>query len=289
MTDAHLQTPPAELLADLRRLAEESARQAGAIARAAFGGRQRFELKSDRSEVTAIDRAAERTVVEWLRQNRPGDVFLGEEAIANSTPADYATPGRVVWVIDPLDGTRNFVHGVPCFGSIVAAMLEGVPVAGAIYDPCSDVMYSAAAGQGATANGRELRVPDESNDPRGAERKLLVAIPSVRERIGAELVQEVLARHVVRSFGSSALHLALVAGGGIDATILNNCKLWDIAAGWPIVREAGGDMLPLEAGANAARGAGGPLFPIDLAQYRRESIPIIAGSAAALARLTNAG
>jgi myo-inositol-1(or 4)-monophosphatase len=282
MNDADSRTV---LLSQLRQLAEHAAREAGAIARRAFGGRQQFELKSDRSEVTAIDRAAEEAVVGLLRRQRPDDAFLGEEAIADSTPADYAVPGRVVWVIDPLDGTRNFVHGVPCFGSIVAALLDGTPVAGAIFDPSNDALYSAALGQGASLNGRPLRRPDDASDPRGVDRKLLVAIPSVRERIAADLVQEVLARHVVRSFGSSALHLALVASGGIDATILNNCKLWDIAAGWPIVREAGGVMRPLP-GAAGESDESGELFPIDLSKYGRESIPCIAASPMALRRLT---
>ena len=191
--------------------------------------------------------------------------------------SSIASPQSIWWIIDPLDGTRNYVRGVPLFACSVAAMCEGVPVAGAVYDPIGEVMYAADATTGAHVNGRPLssRAAEAFRPPPGAD-KLVVAIPSARHRRGRALVRAVLERHVVRNLGCTTLHLALVAAGRFDAAVTNNSKLWDIAAGWLLVSQAGGVIT----------GHGGDeLFPVDVARYKGGEIPVLAGTRAAHARL----
>jgi len=277
----------------LRRLAEGAALIGGRIVRAAYGRSYTVSLKRDGSEVTTIDLTAERGILACLRAQRPQDVFIAEE---RSTPNGRAAPGfwkqrpearkaeaHLVWAIDPLDGTRNFIRGVPLFACSVAALQDGEPVAGAIYDPLRDVLYSAAAGHGAFANGRRLRLTQGASRRGNAadgvlapRRRLIVAIPSVRCRMARGLVRRVLAQHVVRNLGTTALHLALVAEGGFDAAISNNSRLWDIAAGALLVIEAGGVISTPD---------GQALFPLDMRAYRGGPIPTLAGARAAHARL----
>lgn len=257
-----------------------AAKVGGALARASFDRPQNVRIKSDRSEVTDIDRAAEEAVVAHIRAARPDDVFIGEEATEdgrlNGAVARAVPAGRVVWLIDPIDGTRNYIRRTPLYACSVAAMVNDAPLAGAIYDPSRDEMHAAALGLGATANGEALALdPDAAGEERG---KLVTAIPSVRHAVGVELVRSVIDQCVARNLGCSSLHLAWVASGRFDAAILTNPKLWDIAAGALIVTEAGGALTDFR---HQAR------FPINLCAYHGEETPTLAGTPRALARLRN--
>lgn len=262
--------PAPALLAELRGLAEAAARAAGSVAQRAFGAAGATSFKLDGSEVTAADLAAERAAVAILRSARPADHFITEENTAGhpptaapDAPADAQT---VWWVIDPIDGTRNFVRGIPCYVASVAAMVGGVPVAGALHEPGRDALYSASLGGGAWMNGQ--RLPLSAGDPRDvASRRLLVAVPSARHERVQPIVRKWVDELVIRNVGSSAMHLAMVASGQLDAALLATCRLWDIAAGWLIVQESGGRMTTPE---------GGALFPIDPAAYASEEMPSLA-------------
>lgn len=255
---------------ELRVLAESAARLGGAVAMAAFGRPHAVRLKADRSEVTEFDLAAERAVVGLLRQHRPEDGFITEEH-----PAQPSRTG-VTWVVDPIDGTRNFVRGIPCFGCTVAAMMGGEPVAGAILDPVRQIMYSADAASGARCDGEPLRLGGPSPESRGGNPKLLVAIPSTRHARSHDIVLRWMDELVIRNFGAATTHLAMVAAGQLDATLLTNSKLWDIAAGWLLVKGAGGEMTTPE---------GSPIFPIDVGRYAGEETPALAASTLAHAQL----
>ena len=267
-------TPAAPPVHTLRDLAVAAARAGGDFAARHFGARHATRLKADFSEVTAIDEQAQAAIIALLREARPQDAFLGEEATELS--ASYrdrtTTAESVVWAIDPVDGTRNFARAAPLFVCSVCALWRGAPLAGAVYDPLRGDLYAAGLGLGATRNGEPLGSRD--TPPAPAE-KLLVAIPSVRH---GDLpgVRAALERHVVRNLGCTALHLALVAAGVFDASISNNSKLWDIAAG---------ALLVTEAGRVATTPNGDPLFPIDLAAYDAHETPCLAGSPAAHAAL----
>jgi len=268
------------LAASLRALAESAARVGGQVAHRFFGRPGTVGLKADRSEVSSIDRSAERAIVAHIRRHRPHDWFLTEEGTVRPRRRPTvcgAGDQPLCWVIDPLDGTRNYVRDVPVFTCCVAAMRGGFPIVGAIYDPIGDVMYSADAMGGTRVNGVPLtRRQADRRRARRKTAKLIVGIPSARHRHGRALVRVVFARHVVRNFGSTALHLALVATGRFDAALTSNSRLWDLAAGWLIVTQAGGVMTLLN---------GRPLFPLELSRYRGGQLPCLAGSPAAHAAL----
>ena len=262
--------------AEMRVLCEGAARLGGSLAIAAFGRPIAHELKPDGSEVSEADLAAERAIVDYIRARRPGDLFIGEESVAGPNSA-AGSSDDVYWIIDPIDGTRNFVRGVPCFACTVAVMHAGRVLAGAIFDPSAGRMYSAAASGGAWLDGRplpRLDTPDAAALQRG--RKPLVAIPSLRRAIDERLTRFALQTAVIRSLGTATLHLAYVATGQFDATILNNCKLWDIAAGALLIEQVGGSVADL---------AGRAIFPLDLPGYRGEELPTVAAQPVEFARL----
>lgn len=266
--------PPAEL----RELACEAARVAGRVALDGFGGELQVDYKADQSEVTQVDRAAEAAAIEHLRKRRPGDGFLGEES-GYQPPRDSAdSPTGVAWVIDPIDGTRNFCRSVPLFASSVAAMADGRPLAGAVFDPVRGEMFSAGAGAGAWLGDSQLSSLATAR-PDAGERDPVVAIPSHHSRKTAARVQAIIEHCVIRNLGCTTLHMAWVAAGRLDAALMNNCKLWDIAAGWVIVREAGGIASDL---------AGASHFPLAIEQYASRSLPTLVGSAFAHAELVHA-
>lgn len=286
-THAALTETPARLC----ELAEQAARSGGQVARAAFGGESRVRLKPDRSEVTDADLASERAVIESLRAVRPHDAFLAEE---QSVPAGFqpANPAQVCWVIDPIDGTRNFVRGIPWFATCVTAVRNGWPVASAIYDPLRDLCYTAYREGGAWAGSRRLQLASAAPSPAqaagppvagthaGRNPKPLIAIPSTRHDSARALVLRSLEEFVVRNLGSSSLHLALVAAGQLDAALLTGCRLWDIAAGWLLVTQAGGRMTDPD---------GPELFPVDVTGYAGQEISCLAAAAWLHGRLVQSG
>lgn len=257
---------------ELRTLAEEAVRIGGAVARSAFGGSFGIRLKADRSEVTDADLAAEGAVVGFLSGKRPDDGFVTEE-----NPRSDSASG-IYWIVDPIDGTRNFVRGIPCFACTVAAMQGGVPVAGAIYDPMNDVLYAADRDEGAFQAGAPLRIEPRAGRPQGGNPKLLVGIPSTRHARSHKLVLRWLDELVVRNFGAATIHLAMVASGRLDATLLTNSRLWDIAAGWLLVKHAGGEVTTPE---------GAAIFPIETGRYEGAEMPALAASRSVHAQLVS--
>jgi len=269
---------------ELRELAESAARLGGNLARDSFGQRQQVTLKDDRSEVTEVDLAVERAIVAHIRAQRPQDAFIAEESLtpspqspASNLQSSISNRRSICWVIDPIDGTRNYIRDLPLFTCSVAAMIGGEPVAGAIYDPVHDVMYSGARGGGVFLDDAQVLLAERrAAIPRDPERKLFVGIPSARREATRQLVLHAVEEHVVRNFGSAALHLALTAVGQLDAAVMGNTRLWDIAAGCLLVSEAGGVVTSP---------TGEPLFPLDISRYAGEEIPVLAGSSEATARM----
>lgn len=272
---------PSDTLAEpLRALACQAARAGGAVAAAAYGQAMHVEFKADLTEVTEYDRAAEAVVVECLRAVRPDDRFVGEEAFADSqadapsraTTSEAAASDEITWIIDPIDGTRNFTRGAPLFACSVAAMQAGQPIAAAVYDPLRDEMFSAAAGGVALVADYPIHVAPLPPP----EKRLVVAIPSFRDPRTAPLVRCIADRHVVRNLGCTTLHMAMVAAGRIDAALMSNCKLWDIAAGWLIITAAGGVATNLQRRS---------WFPLDPTGYRGQSLPTLVASPPAAQRI----
>jgi myo-inositol-1(or 4)-monophosphatase len=239
------------------------------MARGYFGRVTQARLKADRSEVCEADEAAQVAVVAALRGQRPDDAFVTEEVLrlAAGPPAPPPASDDVVcWVVDPLDGTRNFLRGIPLYACSVAAMRGGWPICGAIYDPAHDVLYSGTCAEGLFVNGR----PHSPLRLSGANPKPIVGVPSSPSGATAALAHQWLDRFVCRGLGCTALQLAWVASGELDASLSDNARLWDLAAGWVLVAAAGGRLTSP---------AGASLFPLDVQRYAGEELPNLAARA----------
>jgi myo-inositol-1(or 4)-monophosphatase len=265
-----------ELPAALRLVAEQAARAGGQVARSCFGRVSSARLKGDHSEVSEADDAAQAAIVASILAQRPVDAFLAEEVLGlPDGPRSWprVTNDRVCWVIDPIDGTRNFLRGIPLWACSVAAMRGGLPLCGAVYDPLHDVLYSAGGGVGGLLLDGQPSAPAHSGAarPTGLNPKPVVGIPSSPTGPTAAIAYQWLERFVCRSLGSTALQLAWVASGQLDATLSDNARLWDIAAAWVLVTASGGRITSPE---------GAPLFPLDVQRYAGEKLPTLAARAA---------
>jgi myo-inositol-1(or 4)-monophosphatase len=221
-------------------LALECARRAADIVRKGFATDVPAEFKGSVDPVTEIDRAAEDAIRRLLADARPADSILGEEG-----GGDGWRIGRV-WIVDPLDGTVNFIHRLPQVSVSVALWEDGQPVVGVVQDAIRDEVFAAAAGEGATVDGRPLEV-SSVNEIGGA--LVATGFPYDRRERASELV-EVLGRVLsrvqgIRRIGSAALDLCYVAAGRFDAYWEYRLQPWDTAAGQLIVTEAGGTVTDL--------------------------------------------
>jgi myo-inositol-1(or 4)-monophosphatase len=216
--------------AELLDVAVECARTAGGLLKERFGSEQVLRTKSTSTDVvSAADLAAEAAIREILARRAPDDAIMGEEG--DDTPG---TSGRR-WVVDPLDGTVNFLYGLPQW--CVSVACEGL--AAAIYDPVLDELFTATADGPAQLNGHDLR-PAPPADLGHALVATGFGYDAQRRALQAEVVTRVLpvARDVRRG-GSAALDLAWVAAGRLDAYYERGLNLWDIAAGELICARAG--------------------------------------------------
>ena len=178
------------------------------------------------------------------------------------------------WIIDPIDGTRNFARGVRVFATSVAVLHRGVPVAGAVYDATSEVVYSAAAGQGAFRDEEKLELP--AADSGDSERETTIAVGSFRRKPMPPFVGKWMSRYVTRNLGSTSLHFTWVAAGLVDAAYSNEAKLWDIAAAALLIEEAGGSFLGESVG---------PIWPFDVSGYAGGDLHVLGGSKSILREL----
>lgn len=204
-------------------------------------------MKGPGDFVSAADRKAEKVLVEELSKARPGYGFVLEES-----GKIEGTDKSHCWLIDPLDGTTNFLHGLPLFAVSIALLREGQIVAGLVHNPATGEIYAAEKGQGAYQENRRLRV-----SARRELRDCLIGcgIPHLgkaREhpRFMAELAAVMSKASNLRRLGAAALDLCFVASGSYDGFWERNLQPWDIAAGIIIVREAGGFVTDAEGGAD---------------------------------------
>jgi myo-inositol-1(or 4)-monophosphatase len=226
---------------ELRDVAEAAARVGGGVLqdwRAKFTARE----KSPKNLVTEADLASQQAILEFILARYPDHQFLGEENLSRSGSASYR------WIIDPLDGTSNYVHGFPYYAVSIGVEQNGELVAGAVFDPNRDEMFLAARGGGATRNDERVEV----SSPRDLSQALCMAsLPMKAHRTDVQ-VQRFLklleaAQHVQRT-GSAALNLCGVACGRIDAFWSTSLMPWDMAAGVLLVREAGGQVTTTDGG-----------------------------------------
>jgi len=230
---------------DLRDLAVELATAGGERVRARAGAPDlRISAKSTATDpVTEVDRQVEAEIVARLAEVRPDDGVVGEEG------ASRASRSGVEWVIDPIDGTVDFLYGIPGCNVSVAAAVDGRVVAGAVVDPLHGDTFAAARGHGATRNGRPIR-GTEVTDPAHALIGTGFAYDPVERARQAEVLAGVLPRiRDIRRIGAAAIDLCWVACGRLDGYYERNLHAWDWAAGGLIAEEAGAVVAPLGGGA----------------------------------------
>jgi myo-inositol-1(or 4)-monophosphatase len=236
-------------LSDLLEIAQEVAAAAGGLLRARLpevaGGRLLAGGASAKSSptdlVTDVDRSSESLIVSSLLRARPDDSILGEEGSARTGSTG------VTWVIDPLDGTINYLYGIPTFAVSIAASIAGRSVVGVVHNPLSGETFTAAEGSGACMDGKQLQL-ERTGRPlgeallgtgfsyrsqnRAAQARLLsVILPEVRD---------------IRRAGSAALDLCSVACGRLDAYFESGLQPWDLAAGGLVARESGATVIAVD-------------------------------------------
>ena len=218
-----------------RRSAERAARAVGPMLLRWMGRPRRVTTKRSAIDlVTEVDRRAERMIARALHRAAPAYGFVGEESGRHGDD-EYQ------WYVDPIDGTTNFIHGVPICCVSIALVHRGVPVVGVIFDPSRNELFAAVRGGGCTVNGRRARV---SRHRRLSESLLATGFPSEFRRAPQAFLRPFIAfqqtTHAVRRMGSAALCLAYVACGRLDGVWEERVWPWDIAAALLLLREAGG-------------------------------------------------
>jgi len=221
-----------------------AARKAARSLKRDFGEVEKLQvsLKGPANFVTAADQRAEDILRTELAKARPGYGFHGEEGGKHE-----GTDGTHTWIVDPLDGTTNFLHGLPQFAISIGLDRSGSIVAGVIYNPITDELFTAERGKGAFLNDHRLRVAART---RLNEAVVACGLPHYGRgqlelgRAELAVVQEKVAG--LRRFGSAALDLAYVAAGRFDIYWERNLSPWDMAAGLLMVREAGGYVTDLD-------------------------------------------
>jgi myo-inositol-1(or 4)-monophosphatase len=233
-----------------------------AIVAARLAGRRAMEeidyvkvsVKNGAELVTQADAHCQKIIIDRIKESHPDHGFIAEEGDDGKM---FKQPPRgrerLWWVIDPIDGTNNFAHGMLFFAVSIGVVYEGEPVVGVIFEPATESMFTAVKGGEAQLNGRRINASEETID-----RFASVGLESHFDDGVPGWACELMQRTRFRNLGSTALQLAYVAKGGLVATIINTPKLWDIAAGAVIGQAAGAIMSDW---------SGQKIFPLDLNKY----------------------
>jgi myo-inositol-1(or 4)-monophosphatase len=261
------------LLAQDLQYAIELARGAGRIILDHYGKVERLtktHAAASDEAVTEADRASQRLIVAGLRKRFPKDGIVGEESeTGESITFDCPDPRGRVWVIDPIDGTNNFVAGLGNFGVCIGLLERGEPILGIVYDVTRDLMYSAARGAGAWLGSKRLQVAQRPL----SDSSMLMLTSNLLNKQGQVpgWVVKWLGQTnwKIRVLGSAAIEAVQVAAGVAHASVTVHGKLWDVAAPAAIVLEAGGVVTSFD---------GRPIFPFDLQNYAGAKVPFIASA-----------
>ncbi len=215
------------------------AREAGEIIRSAHRTHFSVEIKSNNQKnlVTEIDKKSEKTITDFIKKKYPTHGILAEEGGASKSSSDY------LWVIDPLDGTTNFTHGLPIFAVSIGVQYKNETIAGVVYDVMRDKVFSAEKGSGAFENSKRINV--STNDC--VEESLLVTgfpynVAENPEQVFERFIVMLKVARAVRRLGSAAIDFCYVANGVFDGFWEVHLNPWDICAGKLIVEEAGGKV-----------------------------------------------
>jgi myo-inositol-1(or 4)-monophosphatase len=243
----------------IAQVGRQAALAAGAVMRLNYEKPHEITMKGAIDPVTETDYQCQEIIIGMIRQAFPDHSFLAEEGNEGQPPAgapeagqpslawDPETPPACRWIIDPLDGTVNFAHGIPAFCVSIACEMDGGLEYGVVYDPMRDELFEGIRGQGAWRNGKPIRVSDTTR----MERALIATgFPyDIRERIPetmARLGRVVATSQGLRRGGAAALDMCYIACGRFDGYFEENLKPWDTAAGVVIVSEAGGKITTFD-------------------------------------------
>jgi myo-inositol-1(or 4)-monophosphatase len=260
----------ASTVAALKELALQCARSAGELSLMRMKEPFTVEYKTSASDlVTAVDKEVEKHVIEMILKRYPDHGILGEERTFTGDPAQFET----LWVIDPIDGTTNFVHQQINFSVSIAVYHKGEGLIGAVYDPSRDELFYAVKGEGAYLNDRPLHL-DRSVSLEEALLCTSVFWNERAEQMGIDRIVKKLAGKVrgMRLLGSAALEMSYVAAGRLDGYVSLSLNAWDFGAGKIIVEEAGGRVTtmmgtPLPFDQKSSVMACNPAFYEELQQY----------------------
>lgn len=219
-------------------------------------------VKNSSDLVTEADHQCQKLIMERIFSEFPGHGFVGEEGDQGrlfKTPP--SGPEDVWWIVDPIDGTNNYAHGLPQFSVSIGAMQHGRPIVGAIYDPCTDRLYTATSQDTPKEDGLPIAVTDEPLNMHCS-----IGIDSHFGDTIPDWMYELMRRTRFRNIGTTALHLAYTAKGGMAGMVLFTPKLWDIAAGCLIAEKAGAVVTDWQ---------GGSLWPVDVTTYEGGVFPSI--------------
>uniref|UniRef100_A0A7S2W9W7 Inositol-1-monophosphatase n=1 Tax=Eucampia antarctica TaxID=49252 RepID=A0A7S2W9W7_9STRA len=246
--------PPLEMLNSVLKVAIDASKKAGEIIVGNAGGAEVTKTKANsRDLLTLIDPLCEKIIRETVLASFPDHDFLGEEdvppgkeASTAALDAKLAKSNDFLWIVDPIDGTSNFVHGMPLCMPSVACAYKGQVVVGVIYDPHRDEMFTAIRGQGAQLNGKPIHVGQQDDI---GDAIVAMGSPPAPESLQMSLqaIQHLMPKvRTIRMLGSAALMLAWVANGRLTCYWEYDLSSWDVAAGALLVTEAGGKFTDLE-------------------------------------------
>jgi len=228
------------MLASYLSVCEEAARSAGKLLLEMLGTTSVRHKKNPRDLVTEADIAAQKVIESIVIGAFPEHRFLGEEGY--TTSASLEKENEFCWIVDPLDGTTNFVHSVPWFGPSIALAKGTEVLCGVFYNPMTEEFFSAAQGEGAFLNGKRIHT---SSLQTLEESLVAVSFPTALREDSQDLIafkKTIPVCQSLRRTGSTALNIAFVAAGRFDATWAFACHPWDIAAGLVLIEESGGMM-----------------------------------------------
>uniref|UniRef100_A0A7N8WS62 Inositol-1-monophosphatase n=2 Tax=Mastacembelus armatus TaxID=205130 RepID=A0A7N8WS62_9TELE len=226
------------------------ARKAGEVVREALGDDRKVTLKSSSVDlVTQTDQQVEKLIIQSVKDKFPTHRFIGEESVAAGEACDLTD--SPTWIIDPIDGTTNFVHAFPFVAVSIGFSVNKQMEFGVVYSCLEDKMFTARRGKGAFCNGEPLQVSNQKD----IEQSIIATEfgssrdPDTVDKIFSSLRNILcIPVHGVRSAGSAAINMCLVASGCVDAYYEIGIHVWDIAAGALIVSEAGGVLMDVEGG-----------------------------------------
>jgi myo-inositol-1(or 4)-monophosphatase len=230
-------------VSDLLQFTETIARQAGSVLLEGYGNVRHIQHKGAIDLVTEFDKRSEEVILSAIQREFPDHAILAEESGRNKSISEYE------WVIDPLDGTTNFAHGIPIFSVTIGLFRNNSPILGVTYDPLRNEMFSAEAGCGATLNNHPIHVSARENLEHAV---ISTGFPydlrtNPRNNLD-QFVQFQLRTRAVRHLASAALDCAWTAMGRLDGYWEFGVQPWDIGAGALIVREAGGRVTSVDGG-----------------------------------------